>query len=61
MIALYLALVDEEQKDKFEQVYYKYRNLLYYIAYEILQNERDAEDAVQEDVSSCGKKHSENF
>ena len=32
MIALYLALVDEEQKDKFEQVYYKYRNLLYYIA-----------------------------
>lgn len=48
MIALYLALVDEEQKDKFEQVYYKYRNLLYYVAYEILQNERDAEDAVQE-------------
>ena len=48
MIALYLALVDEEQKDKFEQVYYKYRNLLFYIAYEILQNERDAEDAVQE-------------
>ena len=47
MIALYLALVDEEQKDKFEQVYYKYRNLLYYVAYEILQNERDAEDAVQ--------------
>lgn len=48
MIALYLALVDEEQKDKFEQIYYKYRNLLFYIAYEILQNERDAEDAVQE-------------
>ena len=52
MIALYLALVDEEQKDKFEQVYYKYRNLLYYVAYEILQNERDAEDAVQRGLCS---------
>lgn len=38
----------KNKKDKFEQVYYKYRNLLFYIAYEILQNERDAEDAVQE-------------
>lgn len=56
MIALYLALVDEEQKDKFEQVYYKYRNLLFYIAYEILQNERDAEDAVQEAFLRVAKK-----
>lgn len=48
MIALYLSLVDENQKDKFEKVYYKYKDLMFYIAYEVLRNERDAEDAVQE-------------
>ena len=39
MIALYLSLVDENQKDKFEQVYYKYKDLMFYIAYEVLRNE----------------------
>lgn len=48
MIALYLSLVDEGQENKFEKVYYQYKDLMYYISYEVLLNERDAEDAVQE-------------
>ncbi|MCM1298416.1 MAG: sigma-70 family RNA polymerase sigma factor [Firmicutes bacterium] len=32
----------------FESFYYKYRNLMYRIAYDILKNPQDAEDAVQE-------------
>lgn len=49
MIALYLSLMDEElQKNKFEKLYYRYRNLMYYIAFQVLNNERDSEDAVQE-------------
>ncbi|MCI9617088.1 MAG: RNA polymerase sigma factor [Eubacterium sp.] len=48
MIALYLSLVDEGQENKFEEVYYQYKDLMYYIAYEVLRNVRDAEDAVQE-------------
>lgn len=49
MIALYLSLMDEDlQKNKFEKLYYRYRNLMYYIAFQVLNNERDSEDAVQE-------------
>ena len=48
MIALYLSLVEEGQESKFEKVYYQYKDLMYYISYEVLFNERDAEDAVQE-------------
>ena len=49
MIALYLSLIDEElQKNRFETLYYRYRNLMYYIAFQVLGNERDSEDAVQE-------------
>lgn len=49
MIALYLSLIDEDlQKNKFEKLYYRYRNLMYYIAFQVLNDERDSEDAVQE-------------
>lgn len=49
MLSFYLTLVDTpEEKNKFEKLYYKYRNLMYYCAREILQDERLAEDAVQE-------------
>lgn len=49
MIALYLSLIDEEdEKNRFEILYYRYRNLMYYIAYQVLHDERDSEDAVQE-------------
>lgn len=49
MIALYLSLIDEDlQKNKFEKLYYRYRSLMYYIAFQVLNNEKDSEDAVQE-------------
>ncbi|MFQ9515850.1 MAG: RNA polymerase sigma factor [Eubacterium sp.] len=49
MIALYLSIIDEDlQKNKFEKLYYRYKNLMYYIAFQVLKDERDSEDAVQE-------------
>lgn len=49
MIALYLTLIEEEeQQNKFELLYYRYRNLMYYIAEGVLGHPKDSEDAVQE-------------
>lgn len=43
----YLLLLDtEEEKDKFSQIYEKYRDLMKLIAFEILKNDFDAEDVV---------------
>lgn len=48
MLALYLAMIDSsEEKTKFSQVYEKYRNLMFYVANEILNDRYLAEDAVQ--------------
>ena len=47
MLSLYLSLLDsDEEKDRFEQIYIIYRNLMYYIARRILQDDSLAEDAV---------------
>jgi len=44
---IYLMMIESpEDCSKFEIVYYKYRALMYHIAYKILNNEQDAEDAV---------------
>lgn len=49
MIQLFLVLIeDEEDKIRFEAAYYRYRNLMYVKAYEILKDSHRAEDAVQE-------------
>lgn len=46
---IYLEMIESEiDKEKFEQLYYKYRNLMYYIAHEVTKNPYDAEDAVQQ-------------
>ncbi len=37
-----------EDKTKFEQIYEKYRRMMFYVANKILQNEHDAEDAVHQ-------------
>ena len=45
---IYLSMIDlPEERSKFEQIYYNYRNLMYHIAYRVLKNNQDAEDAVQ--------------
>lgn len=37
-----------EEKSLFEQIYLEYRGLMFHVAYEILHNEQDAEDAVHQ-------------
>ena len=49
MIMLYLNMLDTQaDKSKFEKLYYRYRNLMFYVANGILKDESRAEDAVQE-------------
>ena len=44
---IYLQVIEtEEDKNKFEDIYQKYRGLMYYVAYKRLHHEQDAEDAV---------------
>lgn len=46
---IYLEMIEtENDREKFEQLYYKYRNLMYYVAHEVTKNQHDAEDAVQQ-------------
>lgn len=47
MLAVYMALIDdEEDKNAFEMLYKNYRNLMMHIAREYFDNDQDAEDAV---------------
>ncbi len=39
--------IDGDEKTKFEQLYYKYRNLLFTYAKKIVKNDYDAEDVLQ--------------
>lgn len=49
MLSLYLSIIDNEQdKDKFEQLYLTYKQDMYAVAYHILHNQFDAEDAVHD-------------
>lgn len=49
MLMLYLSAIETpEQKSKFEQLYYAYKNLMFYIAKNILADDFLAEDAVHE-------------
>ena len=46
---IYLAMIEgPEERSKFEQIYEKYRALMFYRAKQILGDDRDAEDAVHE-------------
>lgn len=47
MLSFYLSLIDDnESKSKFEQLYRLYRNQMLYVAYQVLKNQPDSEDAV---------------
>lgn len=49
MIMIYLSMIDiEEDKSKFIKIYDKYKNLMFYLAREILKDNHLAEDALQE-------------
>lgn len=44
---MYLSMIETpEDQDKLLQIYTRYRNLMYHVAYKILSNHYDAEDAV---------------
>lgn len=46
---VYLQMIEsEEDKSKFEQIYLRYRGLMFYVSNKILHNEHDAEDAVHQ-------------
>ena len=48
MIIYMQMLETPEEKSKFEQLYLEYKGLMFHVAYEILHNEQDAEDAVHQ-------------
>lgn len=49
MLMMFLDMVDTpEEKETFKKIYYTYRKLMRYCAYEILQDDGLAEEAVQE-------------
>ena len=48
MIIYMQMLETPEEKSKFEQIYLEYRGLMFHVAYEILHNKQDAEDAVHQ-------------
>lgn len=49
MLAFYLSMLDtQEEKDKFEYLYTKYRALMFHVANEVLEDTYAAEDAVQD-------------
>lgn len=46
---IYLQMIDTpEERSKFEQIYLEYKGLMFHVAYDILHNEQDAEDAVHQ-------------
>ena len=48
MIVYFSMLEDDSDRDVFQKLYDENRQMLYHIAFKILQNEPDAEDAVQD-------------
>ena len=47
MLTIYLSMLDDpDDRRKFEELYKKYRQMMYYVAYRILKSVDDAEDAV---------------
>ena len=49
MLTMFLAVIDDAaKKDDFTRIYYKYEKIVFAIAYAILEDKYDAEDAAQE-------------
>ena len=55
---IYLQMLESpEEKSILEQIYLEYRGLMYHVAYEILHNEQDAEDAVHITALDMAENH----
>lgn len=49
MVQLYLSeIIDSQDQEKFEKIYRHYEQKMFSVAYGILRNVQDAEDAVQD-------------
>lgn len=48
MIVYLQGIETPEEKSKFEQIYRQYKGLMFHVAFQILHNEQDAEDAVHQ-------------
>lgn len=48
MVSYTMMIETPEQKSCFEEIYQKYKGLMFHVAYRILENEADAEDAVHQ-------------
>ena len=46
MLAYLQAIGTPEDRDRFEALYLAYRDLMYHVAYQVLENRQDTEDAV---------------
>lgn len=58
---VYLQMIETpEEKEQFEVLYMEYRGLMYHIAYDILHNDQDAEDAVHNAFVKIAE-HIKNF
>lgn len=56
LMLLYLEMIERpEDIVKFEEVFFKYKGLMYYVANRLLWNEHDAEDAVQQAFIAIAK------
>lgn len=51
------AFDTEDEKSKFEKIYYKYRDMLYACALKIVKNSTDAEDVLHDSVYKDSEKH----
>ena len=59
---VYLQLMDAaEERSKFEQLYARYRQLMFYTAFQILKRPQDAEDAVHQAFLSIAENISINI
>ena len=47
MILLFDMIDNPDDLSKFQQIYEKYKNTMYYVAYDVTKNTYDAEDVVQ--------------
>ena len=56
LMLIYLQIIESDaDRDKFEQLYYYYRDYMFHIANRIVKNEYDAEDAVHSAFESIAK------
>ena len=58
MLAFYLSLIENEKgKRQFEDIYFAYRNQMYFLALKLLNNKHDAEDIVHDVFYSIATSH----